>query len=224
MHDLTRRPRRVDGPIEASCDPAGRGRRRSEATRPDSTDGLNVLLPAARRFRTGGEILPGQGLASAGLDRVRAELGALRRTVSIHTPDGRPADNELVVARLEEAGATLLALPESGYSPRMRSGALQVVHSAAEAYGWSHARLRPPTPSPERITRMDETFAWLTLIPADRTVLRRLVGARALVSPLTGKHLYAWRRLGAVVGADHKAVQRWHAEGIRLIVRALNRM
>ena len=69
---------------------------------------------------------------------------------------------------------------------------------------------------------MDETFAWLALIPSDRHVLRRLVSARALVSPLTGKHLYAWRRLAAVVGSDHKAVQRWHGEGIRLIVGALN--
>ena len=69
---------------------------------------------------------------------------------------------------------------------------------------------------------MDETFQWLGLIPDDRTVLRRLVSARCLVSPLTGKHLYAWRRLGALVGADHKAIQRWHGEGIRLIVKALN--
>lgn len=150
------------------------------------------------------------------------DLATLRRHTSLHTPDSRPADPEFVVARLEEAGATLLSLPEGGFSPRMRSGALQVVHSAAEAYGWSAARLRPAVPSPDRITRMDETFAWLALIPQDRAVLRRLVSARALVSPLTGKHLYAWRRLGALVGADHKAVQRWHAEGIRLIVRALN--
>ena len=156
------------------------------------------------------------------LGRIHADLAALRRRISLHTPDNRPADSELVIARLEEAGATLLSLPESGFSPRMRTGALQVVHSAAEAYGWSTARLRPPVPSPERITRMDETFAWLALVPQDRAVLRRLVSARALVSPLTGKHLYAWRRLGGLIGADHKAVQRWHAEGIRLIVQGLN--
>jgi hypothetical protein len=28
--------------------------------------------------------------------------------------------------------------------------------------------------------------------------------------------------LGAALGADHKAVQRWHAEGIALIVAGLN--
>ena len=44
-------------------------------------------------------------------------------------------------------------------------------------------------------------------------MLRRIVGARSLVHPMTGRHLYSWRRLGTAIGADHKAVQRWHAQG-----------
>lgn len=210
MHDQTRRPRRIEGPIEAP--PRGENG-------PDHAQAAPG--PVVRRFRAPPGAPAGVG-GNRDLARIRADFVALRRRTSLHTPDSRPADTEFVSARLEEAGATLLSLPESGFTPRMRSGALQVVHSAAEAYGWSTSRLRPPVPSPDRITRMDETFTWLALIPGDRTVLRRLVSARALVSPLTGKHLYAWRRLGALVGADHKAVQRWHAEGIRLIVRGLN--
>jgi hypothetical protein len=213
MHDLTRRPRRIENAIETPP---------RDAAGPDRLDG--TPSPTGRRFRAA-HATPASASPNghAGdLGRIHADLAVLRRRTSLHTPDNRPADSEFVVARLEEAGATLLSLPESGFSPRMRVGALQAVHSAAEAYGWSTTRLRPPTPSPERITRMDETFAWLALVPSDRVVLRRLVSARALVSPLTGKHLYAWRRLGGLVGADHKAVQRWHAEGIRLIVHALN--
>lgn len=34
---------------------------------------------------------------------------------------------------------------------------------------------------------VDGTFGWLIHIPRDRYVLRRIVGARALVSPVTGK-------------------------------------
>jgi hypothetical protein len=45
----------------------------------------------------------------------------------------------------------------------------------------------------------------------------------ALVHPITERHLYPWRRLATALGADHKAVQRWHAQGIGLIVAALNR-
>ncbi|GAB0116910.1 DUF6362 family protein [Acidisoma sp. 7E03] len=128
---------------------------------------------------------------------------------------------EGVIACLEEAGATLLSLPPSGFSPRLRTSTLPVLREAAEAYGWSTAELRPPMPSAARISRMDRAMGFLGLIPADRYVLRRIVGCRALVHPLNGRHLFSWRRLGELLGADHKAVQRWHAEGIRLIVQAL---
>jgi hypothetical protein len=64
---------------------------------------------------------------------------------------------------------------------------------------------------------------WIPRIPVDRYVLRRIVGARALVSPITERHLFPWRRLATLLGADHKAIQRWHAQGIDLIVTALNK-
>ena len=130
-------------------------------------------------------------------------------------------DPAFIVARLEEAGRTLLALPQRGYSPGLRTNRLDIVQEAVEAYGWSEGRIRLPVPPAQRITRMDESFAWLRLIPEDRYVLRRIVGARALVSPYTDRHLYPWRRLGTLLGADHKAVQRWHAQGVGLIVQGL---
>ena len=130
-------------------------------------------------------------------------------------------DPAFIVARLEEAGRTLLALPQRGYSPGLRMNRLDIVQEAVEAYGWSEGRIRLPVPPAQRITRMDESFAWLRLIPEDRYVLRRIVGARALVSPYTDRHLYPWRRLGTLLGADHKAVQRWHAQGVGLIVQGL---
>ncbi len=130
-------------------------------------------------------------------------------------------DAALVTARLEDAGRTLLALPDSGPSPRLRVSVWDVLQSAIEGYGWEQPRMRAAVPAAARITRMDEALGWIALIPRDRYVLRRIVGARALVHPLTDRHIYPWRRLGAAVGADHKAVQRWHAQGIALIVAAL---
>ena len=132
-------------------------------------------------------------------------------------------DADYVVYRLEEAGATLLALPGTGWSTRMRSSSLQIVRTALEAYGWETARIRPAVPSGEKIDRMDEAMGWLSLIPVDRHVLRRIVGARSLVHPITDRHLFAWRRLGTILGADHKAVQRWHAQAIGMIVAGLRR-
>ena len=140
----------------------------------------------------------------------------------IHAADTQPLDGDLVTYRLEEAGATLLALPGTGWSTRLRASSLEIVRAAVESYGWTEKRIRPPIPSAARITRMDEALGWITLIPIDRYVLRRIVGARSLVHPITERHLYPWRRLAIAIGADHKAVQRWHAQGIDLIIAALN--
>jgi hypothetical protein len=136
--------------------------------------------------------------------------------------EGYEIDADYVIYRLEEAGATLLALPDIGYSTRLRTSSLEFVRNALETYGWSEARVRPAVPSADKITRMDEAMAWIPLIPLDRHVLRRVVGARSLVHPITDRHLFAWRRLGKALGADHKAVQRWHTQGIGMIVAALN--
>jgi hypothetical protein len=141
----------------------------------------------------------------------------------VHAAEARSFDAELVIGRLEEAGAVLLALPGSGWSTRMRSSSLEIVRAAIEGYGWTSNRIRPPVPSAERISRMDEALEWISLIPIDRYVLRRIVGARSLVHPITERHLFPWRRLATALGADHKAIQRWHAQGIDLMVLALNR-
>jgi hypothetical protein len=134
-------------------------------------------------------------------------------------------DAAFVTYRLEEAGATLLALPNTGFSTRLRTSKLDVMASAAERFGQDAAgRVRPPVPSASRITRMDEALSWIILIPQERYVIRRIVGARSLVSPITERHLFSWRRLGQTVGADHKAVQRWHAQGIDMLVAAIGAM
>jgi hypothetical protein len=144
------------------------------------------------------------------------------RPAPVTTPDGRPVDADYVICRLEEAGATLLALPSTGWSTKLRTSSIEIVRTALESYGWSPARLRPAVPTSDRISRMDEAMGWIGVIPLDRYVLRRIVGARSLVHPITQRHLFPWRRLGAALGADHKAVQRWHSQAIDMIVAALN--
>jgi hypothetical protein len=135
---------------------------------------------------------------------------------------GAAHDADAVVARLEEAGRTLLALPHTGPSTKLRVSVLEVVHEAVAGGDDQGGRLRAAYPGSAQVSRMDEALGWLSRIPPDRTVLRRIVGARALVHPTTDKHLYPWRKLAAALGADHKAIQRWHAQGIALIVASLN--
>lgn len=141
-----------------------------------------------------------------------------------HTPDGLPTSPAWVCAMLEEAGATLLALPTRGYTTRLRTGGLDWVRDAgvALAAGSTPPPLRPAIPSPAAIDRMDRALAWLALISDSQFVLRRIAGARSLVHPVTGRHLFSWRRLGVALGADHKAVQRWHSQAMHKISEALN--
>ncbi len=139
-------------------------------------------------------------------------------------PPRRTIDADTVIHRLEEAGHTLLSLPDSGHTTSLRQTRHQYVAEALGAYmAAAPDRPRPPIPPAARITRMDQSLAWIPLIPTDKLVLRRIVGCRCLVSPLTGKHLFTWRRLARLLGADHKAIGRWHATGIDLIVATLNR-
>ncbi len=128
---------------------------------------------------------------------------------------------EMIIGRLEEAGATMLAMPARGYGTGLRQIRLDVVHTALDAYGWEGAKLRPAAPAAAAVTRMDEAFGWLHFIPDKQYVLRRIAGARALVHPLTGRHLYPWRKLGVLLGADHKSVQRWHGQAMGLIAAGL---
>ncbi len=135
----------------------------------------------------------------------------------------RVIDADYVNIRLDEAGATLLSLPGSGFSSRLSSGGLDVVRNAIEAYGWTDLPIRPSVPSAAKIDEMDKALAWLSLIPQSSYILRRIVGARMMVHPVTERRLFTWNRIAKSIGSDHKAVQRWHGTGIDLIVRALHR-
>jgi hypothetical protein len=88
-----------------------------------------------------------------------------------------------IVARLEAAGATLLALRIAIGPQEPRSGLPEPVREVWGVLRLVQATPRPADPCAAAIDAMDEALAWVQLIPADRYVLRRIVNARALVSP-----------------------------------------
>lgn len=149
-------------------------------------------------------------------------------------------DRDIVRMRLEEAGATLLAMP-GGFGPRAPGcGLPPAVQSQIEAYGWSKVRLRAGRPSAEAIDRMDESLGWISLIPASPgkagsgelfsvhggVVLRRLLWWRLLVDPLSyqqspgaPKHLLNWRRCAEMLGADRRVIPMWHSSTTALVAK-----
>lgn len=137
------------------------------------------------------------------------------------TPGEFTAD--CVAAALERAGRTLLSLPITGARPSgYRSNMPEIVREVTEAYGYSEEMARPPVPSPAAVSEMDRVLGWVSLIPQDKFVIRRVVQCRALINPRTGRHIYSWRKLGTFLHCDLRAAQRWHAEGIATIVARLN--
>ena len=129
-------------------------------------------------------------------------------------------DTELVIHRLEQAGATLLAMRcRSPFPVAYASNWPDTLLDAAEAYGWTQEEVRPAVPSSADISRMDTTLAWLGLI--ERPVLRRIVAARLLVNPITGHHICRWKKLSVIIHTDVRTLHRWHSAGIACIVAAL---
>jgi hypothetical protein len=154
-------------------------------------------------------------------DSEALQSGIRATSTAAQTGLSKKINADEIVARLEAAGATLLAMPARGYSTHLRQMKFDIVHTALEAYGWQSAMARPPVPCASDISLMDEAFGWLALIPEAQYLLRRILGARALVHPLTQRHLYPWRKLASVLGTDHKSVQRWHAQAVALLVKNL---
>lgn len=132
-------------------------------------------------------------------------------------------DAETVILRLEEAGRTLIALPGKGCFPaREGSSWPAVVHDFAEGYGYHDVKVRPPVPSAQEITRMDEAYRWVGLIDERLISHRKIVLLRSLVHPVSERHRFSWRKIGKLFGWSHEAVRVWHAQGIDRIVAAAN--
>jgi hypothetical protein len=135
-------------------------------------------------------------------------------------------DSELVIHRLERAGATLLAMrTRSPYPAPYRCALPDPVRDIYDTWDWKEPATaydnRPAIPNAAAVTAMDTTFRWLNFVPNQRHVVRRIVALRALVHPISGRHVCHWRHLGQVLHADYRGVQRWHADGISHIVNAL---
>ncbi|MDE2284729.1 MAG: helix-turn-helix domain-containing protein [Hyphomicrobiales bacterium] len=106
----------------------------------------------------------------------------------------------MVEARFEEAAFTLRRLPDTrvpGYFNTWPA----IVRSVHEAFGYERARMPRIAPTPQSISRMEETFTWLTWLAPDDA---RIVWMRAEGSP--------WKPICCRVGLSRQhAWRRWVA-------------
>ena len=125
-------------------------------------------------------------------------------------------DEQELIRRLEECGRVVLCLP----GPRLVQGVV-LSRFIAESEGAAEWRRNIRQPK-DAIDRANQVLDWLPLMPKDRPVLSRIIVARMLTCPITGRHIHSWRSIARLCGADHKAVQRWHADGLRILCERVN--
>ena len=124
---------------------------------------------------------------------------------------------ELVISRLYRAGATLMALQVRGVKPAGFGSCMPT------PLGTIADDLRPAPPSSQRISDMDQVLTWVQLIPESRMDLRKVLNAHCLCSPLTGKPIFSFRKIGAQLGVSHVTVRSYWLEAVGIICAALNR-
>lgn len=130
-------------------------------------------------------------------------------------------DADFVRYRLEEAGKCLLSLPRDRIGPaNLSAQSYGFVSEIVEASGFA-PRISVAVPDAATISRMDEAFTWLSLIPNDKPHVRRVVAALSLISPVTERRVYSDYKIAKAIGCDREAVRWWNDDGIRLIVKAL---
>jgi hypothetical protein len=143
---------------------------------------------------------------------------------------------EDVRQRLEDAGRTLMSLPlPSGSLPKDdRSRWPDVVRGYEDAFvaligasdevkqdfSMQHNRVRA-SPSARSVGRMDEVLEWLWRFTDPRK--RRLCLARALIHPVSGRHVVSYRKLGRMFGLHHETIRAWHDRALADIAGALTK-
>lgn len=124
---------------------------------------------------------------------------------------------------LNEAGMTLATLRMKGLRP------------AGVKINWPDVVVDPddlcwlrdsddvlPPPSSDAIARMDIALSWVPLIDDKR--LRVVVNKRLIVNPISGKFRWEWRKLGRLLGIDHKTAQAWHRRACGVIAKKIRPM
>ncbi len=134
---------------------------------------------------------------------------------------------EEVRRRLEEAGRTLMSLPlPRGSLPKDdRSRWPDAVRSHQDIFAaligaspevmqdFSDGQNRIRTvPNARAVGQMEEALDWLWCFDDPRK--RRLLLARALIHPVSGRHVASFRKLGRIFGLHHETIRAWHDKAL----------
>lgn len=145
--------------------------------------------------------------------------------------------HKTIVARLEDAGRTLMTLPmpARGMPSGPKSSWPDHVQSFWDVFGYAEQddteerwevqahlinRVRVQA-SQKAVDRLDEVLGWLWYI--ETPCHRRAVVARMLTHPVSERPVHSWKDIAKKMGADRRTVQRWYEGGVKQIIVGLAR-
>lgn len=134
-----------------------------------------------------------------------------------HNPDDLTAG--YVISRLEEASATMAALPSNAPALAQRVQTYGFVPEITKDTAKVTGGIANKSVSTTDITQMDEAFCWFAFI--ENVTKRRIVAVRSMVNIHTGRHVYSWRDIGKIVNASKDACINWHRQAISQILTQL---
>ncbi len=76
-------------------------------------------------------------------------------------------------------------------------------------------------PNARAVARMEEVLSWLWYLADERK--RRLCLARALIHPVSDRHIVSYRKLGKMFGLHHDTMRAWHDRALSELAQALTR-
>lgn len=136
----------------------------------------------------------------------REQQKALRAKAPALDPVVLPPELQLW---LEFSGRTLLAMRLPSVKPKEPSAAwVPYIRDYYDAYGRSALEIRVPLPTAAQIRLMDMIHELPKLL--DDPIPRRLVQARSLVRPLTGRYVIQWIDLGKELKMDRRKCAHLH--------------
>ena len=115
-----------------------------------------------------------------------------------------------VADRVAEAVDTLKRLPTKGMQKSVTRWP-EFVRASHEACGYGDARLRLAPASPEAISRLDETLAWLRLLPRDA---QKILWCRA--------NGLSWRRIAGFAGKSPNTCRAWYVAALQHIAETVS--
>lgn len=131
------------------------------------------------------------------------------------------AQPEEIDAWLKWAGEKLLSMPLRKPGPAAPGGCWPDFPSdATVAYGYSDIKLRPVPPLKGEIKFIDEILELILVINSIPT--RRIMHARSLIAPNSGRNLYSFSRIAKLLSLDRKRVAKMHQQGLLQIAQNIS--